>query len=64
MTKLCRNITTGFLTILLAATLTACQKQEGPAEQAGKKVDETVDKAGQQMEKAGEKIQDTAKGDK
>lgn len=63
MTKLCRNITTGFLTILLAATLTACQKP-GPAEQAGKKIDEAVDNAGQQIEKAGEKIQDTAKGDK
>ena len=63
MTKLYRNVTTVLLTILLAATLTACQKQ-GPAEQAGEKVDEAVDKAGQQIEKAGEKIQDTAKGDK
>ena len=62
MIKLYRNVTTGFLTILLATTLTACQKP-GPAEQAGKKVDEAVDKAGQQIEKAGEKIQDTVKGD-
>jgi len=48
---------------LLAAPL-GCQKQEGPAEKAGKAVDNAVDKAGQQIEKAGESIQDAAKGDK
>ncbi len=47
-------------TLLLA--LSACQKQEGPAERAGKEADKAVDKVGQQIEKAGEKIQDTAKG--
>jgi hypothetical protein len=48
----------------LIAALSACQKQEGPAEHAGKEVDKTVDKAGQQIEKAGENIQDAAKGNK
>jgi hypothetical protein len=51
------------MSVLLAA-LPACQKQEGPAERAGKEVDKAVDKAGQQIEKAGDSIQDTAKGDK
>jgi predicted small secreted protein len=47
----------------LLLALSGCQK-EGPAEQAGKAVDQTVDKAGQQIEKAGDSIQDAAKGDK
>jgi hypothetical protein len=45
----------------LFATLPACQKQEGPAERAGKQVDQAADKVGQQIEKAGEKIQDSSK---
>lgn len=48
---------------LLAAIL-GCQKQEGPAERAGKEADKAVEKVGQQIEKAGENLQDAAKGDK
>jgi hypothetical protein len=48
----------------LLVTLSGCQKEEGPAEQAGKKLDQTTEKVGAQVEKAGESIQDTAKGDK
>ena len=51
------------MSVLLVA-LSGCQKQEGPAEQAGKKLDQTTEKVGEQIEKAGESIQDTAKGDK
>ena len=62
------------MTALLMA-LSGCQKQEGPAEKAGKEIDksveqagEKIDKAGQKLgeevEKAGEKIQDAAKRDK
>lgn len=36
-------------------------EQEGPAEKAGKSVDETTEKAGEQLERAGENIQDSAK---
>ncbi len=43
--------------------LSACQK-EGPAEKAGKAVDNAADITGQQIEKAGDKIQDASKGDK
>ncbi len=46
----------------LLATLPACQKPAGPAERAGKEVDQAADKVGQQIEKAGETIQDAAKG--
>lgn len=50
--------------ILLTMALSACQKQEGPAERAGKEIDKAVDNTGRSIEKAGEKMQDTAKGDK
>ncbi|MHB1292566.1 MAG: hypothetical protein ACYCY5_10320 [Sulfuricella sp.] len=51
------------MSVLLAA-LSGCQKQEGPAEQAGKEVDKAAEKVGEKIEKAGESIQDAAKGDK
>lgn len=49
---------------LLLAALGGCQKQEGPAERAGKEVDKATEAVGQQIEKAGEKLQDAAQGDK
>jgi len=64
MNKLVKYLGTALLAGTLFATIPACQKQEGPAEKAGKAVDNAVDKAGQQMEKAGDEIQDAAKGDK
>lgn len=64
MTKFGKNVATGFATILLVATLSACQKSEGPVERAGKDIDKAIDNAGQHIEKAGENIQDAAKGDK
>lgn len=41
--------------------LAGCEKPAGPAESAGKEVDKAVQSAGQQIERAGEKIQDAAK---
>jgi hypothetical protein len=35
-------------------------EQEGPAERAGEKVDESMEQAGEKMEQAGENIQDSA----
>ena len=52
------------VTGLLLVMLSACQKQEGPAERAGKQVDKATEQVGQQIEKAGESLQDAAKGDK
>jgi hypothetical protein len=45
----------------LLFALPGCERQEGPAERAGREVDKAVEKTGQQMEKAGERIQDAAK---
>lgn len=59
-----KTVSAALAATALLVVLSACQKQEGPVERAGKKVDETVDKAGQQLEKAGDSIQDAAKGNK
>ncbi|MCE9641359.1 MAG: hypothetical protein K8S22_14655 [Betaproteobacteria bacterium] len=48
----------------LVLGMSGCKKEEGPAEKAGRALDNAVNKAGQQMEKAGEAIQDAAKGKK
>lgn len=39
------------------------QPKEGPVEQAGQAVDNAAEKTGEQIEKAGDSIQDAAKGD-
>ena len=49
---------------LLFVSLVGCQKQEGPAEKAGQAIDNAAGKVGAQIEKAGEAIQDAAKGEK
>ena len=46
---------------MFLATAPGCQQQEGPVERAGKEVDKTVGQIGQQIEKAGDSIQDAAK---
>ena len=61
MNKFSKTVTA---VLLVSATLFGCQKQEGPAEHAGKEIDKAVDKAGQKVEQAGERVQDAAKGDK
>lgn len=58
--KLGKNVYVVLAAGALAAALAGCQK-EGPAERAGKAMDKAVDNAGQQIEKAGEKIQDAAR---
>jgi len=62
--KLNRSVSAALLVATVFATLAACQKQEGPAERAGKEADKAVEKVGQQIEKAGDSIQDAAKGNK
>lgn len=44
-----------FFTILFISGLIACKQQEGPAEQAGEKIDKTIEKMGEKVEKAGDK---------
>jgi predicted small lipoprotein YifL len=41
----------------MLVTLSACE-QQGPAETAGEKIDNTVEKPGEQIEKAGDSIRD------
>ena len=41
----------------MLVTLSACE-QQGPAETAGAKIDDAVEKAGEQMEKASDSIRD------
>jgi hypothetical protein len=59
MMKFGKYVATTFAIGILVAALSGCH--EGPAEQAGKKIDKAVDKTGQQIEKAGDKIEDAAK---
>lgn len=47
--------------ILALAALAACQR-EGPAEKAGRQVDEAGKAASRSIEKAGEAVRDAAKG--
>ena len=49
----------------LLAALSGCPKHEGPAEQAGKQVDNAVEHVGDQVEKAGDSIKEaTTRGNK
>jgi len=61
MMKFNKYVATTLAMGILAVALFGCQKQEGPAERAGKQIDNAVDKTGQQIEKAGDKIEDAAK---
>lgn len=48
-----------FIALFALLAFVACQ--EGPAERAGRKIDNAADKAGRAIEKAGEKVRDAAK---
>ena len=61
MSQKANRIAAAMASIALIVAVSGCQKQEGPAERAGKQVDKAVEKTGQQIEKAGDKIQDAAK---
>lgn len=46
---------------LLVFSLAACQKEEGPAEKAGKEIDKAAKEAGQAMERAAESVKEAVK---
>ena len=46
--------------IAVSMTFAACEK-EGPAERAGKKIDNAVAKAGDKIENAGDKVKDATR---
>ena len=60
MKKFIRSVITALMMIVLIVGVSGCTK-EGSGEKAGKKIDRTVEKAGDQIEKAGDKVQDTVK---
>ena len=64
MIELRKTVSATLIVLVFVAALAACQKQEGPAESAGKEIDKAAEKVGQQIEKAGESIQKAAEGDK
>jgi hypothetical protein len=61
MSKIRNSIAAALALSILMVGLSACEKKEGPAERAGKAVDQAVDSAGQKLEKAGQDVQDAAK---
>ncbi|NVK40999.1 MAG: hypothetical protein HWE39_07125 [Oceanospirillaceae bacterium] len=46
----------------LLAALSGCEKEEGPAEHAGKEIDKAMQEAGEQIEQTGEDIQEATNG--
>jgi hypothetical protein len=62
MIKIVKIVGTALVTSALLVPLFGCERQGGPAERAGKSLDNALDKTGEQVEKAGESIQDAAKG--
>ena len=62
MMKIRKSVIAALAVAVLFVALSGCTKSEGPAERAGKKIDKTVQQGGEQIEKAGKKIQDDAKG--
>jgi predicted small secreted protein len=64
MTSIGKSVIAALAMSAVIVGLSGCENREGPAERAGKEVDKVVDKAGQQVERAGEKIQDAASGNK
>ena len=63
-----RKWVNGMIAAVSAATLSvgiaACERHEGPAEHAGKEIDRAMEKTGQQIERAGEAVQQTARGER
>lgn len=62
MMKIYRIVIAALVMTGLLMGLSGCIKQEGPAERAGRKIDKTVEKSGQQIEKAGKKMQEESEG--
>lgn len=62
--KTAKTTSTALLMTALLVALPGCMKEEGPAEKLGKNLDSAAESAGDQVEKAGEAIQDAAEGDK
>jgi hypothetical protein len=62
MTRI-RHVSAALLITTALIALPGCMKKEGPAEQAGKTLDDAAESVGEHIENAGEAIQDAAEGD-
>lgn len=58
MTKISRSFLAAMVLGTLFIALAGCQKKEGPAERAGKAMDNAAEKTGDKIEQAGDKIKD------
>ncbi len=59
--KLYQGIMSALLAGLLLTGLSACEKQEGPAEQAGKAIDEAASNVAEQAEDTKEAVEEHMK---
>jgi len=57
------SVRAAFIMGALLLALSGCDRGEGPAEKAGKEVDQAAQQAGETIEEAGDKIQDASQGD-
>jgi uncharacterized lipoprotein YehR (DUF1307 family) len=55
------KLLTPIFAMVFALSLAACERQEGPAEEAGKKIDRSMDAAGEKIKDAAEDAKDAAK---
>lgn len=62
--KIVKTISAALVMSALLVALPGCEKQEGLMEQAGKKIDQGVENAGERIENAGDTVKDAAKLDK
>lgn len=56
--KLVSTLLSALIVISASSLLSACEKHEGPAERAGKQIDQSMDKAQQKTENAADKTGD------
>jgi hypothetical protein len=62
--KLVATVSAALVMSAFLVALSGCEKQEGPAEHAGKAVDNAVENAGQHIENAGDSVKDATTPDK
>ncbi len=60
MKKIIKNVFTVLMLGILIAGVFGCEKNQGPMERAGEKIDKATEKAGDSIKKTGEKIKDAA----
>ncbi|WP_372614689.1 hypothetical protein [Halomonas sp.] len=59
-TRVLRILGLAMVVMLMLGGLMACQDEAGPAEEAGKNIDEAMEDVGDEVEEMGESIQDAA----